>query len=266
MKAVSLTAEIINVGNELLDGRTLNTNLQWLCGRLSRLGYIVERATIVRDDVDDISSCVREVLKRGPRWLLISGGLGPTHDDKTLEGVARALGVRLRLNRLAVDMLRRRYEEMKSMGLIATVELTRERLKMARIPTGSKPLSNRAGTAPGVLIEARSTRVVCLPGVPRELEDIFENHITPIMLTESAGRSYITESLSVKGVFESYLAPILVETMKRYPGVYLKSNPKGIEDGVSHVVVDFLAEKKDEWKIREAMVFLEERIKGMLKS
>jgi molybdenum cofactor synthesis domain-containing protein len=262
MKAAKLAVEVVNVGNELLDGRTLNTNLQWLCERLSRLGYMVERATIVRDDVAAISVCIREVLKRRPGWLLISGGLGPTHDDKTLEGVARALGVGLRLNRKAVEMLRLRYEEMKRTGLIASVELTKERLKMAKLPVGSKPLANRVGTAPGVLVELRSTRIVCLPGVPRELQDIFENHIAPLMLSESGGRSYVTESLTLKGVFESSLAPILVETMKRYPGLYLKSNPKGIEDGISLVTVDFIAEKKDAEKIREAMSFLQDRIRG----
>ncbi|MEM2992416.1 MAG: molybdopterin-binding protein, partial [Candidatus Caldarchaeum sp.] len=71
MPRKQLVAEVINVGNELLDGRTINTNLNWLCGKLSELGYVVRRATIVRDDLNDIAKAVREALRRKPMWLFI---------------------------------------------------------------------------------------------------------------------------------------------------------------------------------------------------
>jgi nicotinamide-nucleotide amidase len=73
------TAEVLNVGNELLDGRTVNTNLNWICGRLTQMGYVVRRATVVRDEKSEIARAVKEALRRRPRWLFISGGLGPTH-------------------------------------------------------------------------------------------------------------------------------------------------------------------------------------------
>ncbi|MEM3096320.1 MAG: molybdopterin-binding protein [Nitrososphaerota archaeon] len=260
-----LNAEVLNVGNELLDGRTLNTNLHWLCGRLSEIGYVVERATIVRDDVSDIASSVKEALRRRPKWLLISGGLGPTHDDKTLQGVAKALGRVLRLDRVALEMLKTRYEELWKKGLMPSVELTEERLKMARLPVGSKPLVNRVGSAPGVLIELKSTKLVCLPGVPAEMKDIFMNEVKPLMVMESGGQSYVMESVTIKGVFESTLAPLLVETMRRFPQIYLKSNPKGFEEGISAVTVDLIALGKDVEKVGEAKAYLERRVAEIVK-
>ncbi len=252
-------AEVINVGNELLDGRTINTNLNWLCGKLSELGYVVRRATIVRDDLNDIAKTVREALRRKPMWLFISGGLGPTHDDKTLQAVAKALGRRLKLHRDAAESIRRRYTELAEAGVIKDPTLTKERLKMAKLPEGAQPLRNRVGTAPGVLLEKSGVKLVCLPGVPKELMDIFENELRPLLRETAGDRGFLIQQLFVEGVVESRLAPLLVETMKRFRGVYLKSNPKGAEK-VSQVIVDFIAEKKDKKKLLEAMEYFSKRL------
>lgn len=252
-------AEIINVGNELLDGRTVNTNLNWLSGRLSELGYIVSRATIVRDDLTDIAKAVKESLRRRPKWVLISGGLGPTHDDKTLQAVAKALGKRLKLNRDIVEGLRKRYQELAAQGVIKDPSLTKERLKMARLPEGGVPLQNRVGTAPGVLVEKYGVKIVCLPGVPKELMDIFDNVLKPMLEKDSGGGGFLVRNILVEGIVESRLAPLLVETMKKFPGIYLKSNPKGVEK-VSRVLVDFIAEKSDEPKLVEAMNYFQKRL------
>ena len=255
--------EIINVGNELLDGRTLNSNLHWLSGQLSMLGYLVSRATIVRDDVEEIAEVLREAFRRRPGWIFVGGGLGPTHDDKTLNGVGRAFGLRLKLNRDALEMLKNRYEEMVRKGLISSYTITKERLKMVKLPEGSTPLRNRKGSAPGVLLERRGVRIVCLPGVPDEMKDIFENEIRPVMERESGGRAYVVERMDVRGVFESSLAPLLVEAMKRFPGVYIKSNPKGFEGNVSVVSLDFISERKYVDRLRAAKDLIRARLGEM---
>ena len=131
--------EVINVGNELLDGRTLNSNLQWMGSRFSELGYVIRRAVIIRDDLREIASAVKEALRRKPRWLVISGGLGPTHDDITLEGVAKALGRRMKVNTEALEMIVEHYEKRMAEKMIERIELTRERIKMAILPEGAKP-------------------------------------------------------------------------------------------------------------------------------
>jgi nicotinamide-nucleotide amidase len=256
------TAEVLNVGNELLDGRTVNTNLSWICGRLTQLGYVVRRATVVRDEKSEIARAVKEVLRRRPRWLFISGGLGPTHDDKTLEAVSAALGKRLVLYPEVVRRLEKRYMQLFEKGIIKDPALTPERLKMAKLPRGAKPLENVEGAAPGVLLERSGVRIVCLPGVPKELMSIFERELAPVLAKEAGGRGYVVRSLTVKDVVESVLAPVLVDTMTRYPSVYLKSNPKGVEDG-SVVVVDFIAEKSREDELRQAMEYFGKKVEQM---
>ncbi|MCS7137145.1 MAG: molybdopterin-binding protein [Candidatus Caldarchaeum sp.] len=251
--------EVINVGNELLDGRTVNTNLHWVCGRLSQMGYIVSRATVVRDRLKDITAALAEAIKRRPGWVFVSGGLGPTHDDKTLQAVAKALGKPLMLYEDVVEVLKQRYLMLAQQGVINDPTLTKERLKMARLPMGSKPLRNPAGAAPGILAEKNSVRVVCLPGVPRELMAIFDNEVAPILQKEARGRGFIVESLTVEGVVESKLAPLLVETMKRFPRVYLKSNPKGVEGGVV-VVVDFIADKRHRAQLEDALKYFKQSL------
>jgi len=256
------TVEVLNVGNELLDGRTVNTNLNWICGRLSQMGYVVRRATVVRDEKPDIVAAVKEALRRRPRWLFISGGLGPTHDDKTLEAVAKAFGRKLVTYPDVVQRLEERYRQLYEKGIIKDPSLTPERLKMARLPRGSKTLENVEGAAPGVLLEKGGVRVVCLPGVPKELMSIFERELAPVLEREAVGRGYVVRNLTVKGVVESVLAPLIVETMSKYPSVYIKSNPKGVEDG-SVVVVDFIAERSMEDELLKAMEYFGNRVEQL---
>jgi len=90
--------EIICIGNELLIGKTLNTNATWLAKRATSLGITVKRITIVRDEIEEIADVIREVLQRKPRFIITTGGLGPTFDDKTLEGIAKALNRKLEVN------------------------------------------------------------------------------------------------------------------------------------------------------------------------
>ena len=98
--------EIICIGNELLIGKTLNTNAQWIAKRATSLGMAVKRITVVGDDVDEIAGAVREALQRKPRFILTTGGLGPTFDDKTLEGIARALNRELKVDESALNMIK----------------------------------------------------------------------------------------------------------------------------------------------------------------
>lgn len=221
-----LTVEILCIGNELLSGITINTNAQWISQKIAETGGSVNRITVVGDDIDEISLAVKECLSRKPSWLIISGGLGPTYDDKTLEGVSVGLGVRLALDSTAVEMLKKSYAR-----LSIKYELNEIRLKMAKIPIGSIPIQNPVGSAPSVIIDAADnvTKVVCLPGVPKELKAIFSENVLP-QIKKIAGDFYITESIhEVIGVGEAMLAPILSNVVESYPQdlIYLKTHPQG---------------------------------------
>jgi len=226
--------DIVSVGYELLDGRVLNTNANWLAKQISELGGRVRRIITVGDEVDEISSVVRDSLRGGVDWIITSGGLGPTYDDVTLQGVAKAVRRKLVLSRKAVEMIRRRYEKLAEEGVVDSPELTPPRLKMAMLPRGARPLKNDVGTAPGVLLKAGRTHIVCLPGVPSELEAIFLKHVKPLLEKRVRKIAVSDRWIYVKGVPESTLAPKLDELRSRKPEVYLKSHPEKRE-GVSFI-------------------------------
>lgn len=214
-------AWILSIGNELLIGRIVNTNASWLARMLSLLGFEVTRIITVPDKVDDISEELSRGLRRA-RVIVTTGGLGPTYDDRTLEAVAKALGVGLELNREALEMVREFYHKK---GL----KLTPEREKMAMLPIGAKPLPNPAGAAPGVIIEHGDTVVVSLPGVPAEMKAIFEAYVVPLLRGLAPPRHIVECSLVIEGVPESSLAPALKRLAKENPEAYIKSHPKGHE-------------------------------------
>ena len=228
--------EIIGVGNELLIGRIANTNAQWLAKRITTTGLSVSRITVIGDDTTEISTAILESLKRKPKMIITTGGLGPTFDDKTLEGISKALKRPLKVNPEAKKMIEDRYRRLLQEGRIEDeVELTPPRVKMATLPENSKPLPNPVGTAPGVLIQTDDTTIIALPGVPPEMEAIFDDSIQP-MLRKIAGNAVFYESSMVGvGVMESDLAPLIDKTMHDNPYIYIKSHPMQRSEGKSHL-------------------------------
>jgi molybdenum cofactor synthesis domain-containing protein len=219
------TLEILCVGNELLSGITINTNAQWISNKITESGGFVKRITVVGDDVNEIASAIKESIARVPNWLILSGGLGPTYDDKTLQGIAIGLDLDLVLDKTAVNMLRKSYAR-RSMNY----ELDEVRLKMAKIPRGSIPIQNPIGTAPSVLVEATpdKTKIICLPGVPKEMEAIFLESVLP-QIKNTIGEFYLKEgSFEVTAVSEAMLAPMLSEIVESNPSdyTYIKTHPQ----------------------------------------
>ncbi len=239
-----LRVEVLAVGRELLIGKTVNTNAYWVGGRVARMGSALSRITTVDDDLKEISTAVRESLRRSPDFLIVVGGLGPTPDDMTLEGIAKALRRRIGLQQEALEMVRNHYMKMGR----ADLKLTPPRKKMARLPEGATPLPNKVGTAPGVRLESGRTVIFSLPGVPWEMRSIFRESVRK-EIKERIGKLYSqTVILNLERIFESTLAPILKETMKKYPSVYIKSHPKGVEEGVSKIElnVGVVSERREE--------------------
>jgi molybdenum cofactor synthesis domain-containing protein len=222
--------ELLSIGNELLSGTITNTNARWISSKITKAGGLVKRITTVGDSVVEISQAVKECIERRPGWLIISGGLGPTYDDMTLQGLSSALGQELVLDPRAVEMLRKSYS--RYISRIATdIKLKDVQLKMAKIPKGSTPIQNPVGSAPAVFIqeEKTKTRIFCLAGVPKEMKAIFSNVIMP-QFKEIVGRYYFVESIfETVGVTESMLAPTLSRLVKSYAtnDIYLKTHPKG---------------------------------------
>ncbi len=230
--------EIICVGNELLIGKTLNTNALWIAKRATALGVSVKRITIVGDNIDEIANAVNEALQRKPRFIITTGGLGPTFDDKTLEGIAKALNRKLKVNEKALEMVKEKYEAYVKAGKMEEVELTPHRVKMATLPERAEPLPNPVGTAPGVMTKVAQTFIIVLPGVPSEMEAIFESSITHLLRKEVGGAVFFETSVYVDNIMESTLAPLIDKAMRENPYVYIKSHPKG-EEKKPHIELHF---------------------------
>jgi len=242
--------EIICVGNELLIGKTLNTNAQWLAKHTTVLGLTVKRVTVVADDVNEIANAVRETLSRKPQFTITSGGLGPTFDDKTLEGIAAALNRKLSVNTEALKMVREKYEAYNREKETETVELTPPRIKMATLPEKAEPIPNPVGTAPGVRANLDKTMLIALPGVPSEMKAIFHESVVPLLKQASGKSAFYEKSIYADGVMESSLAPLIDKVMQDNEGVYVKSHPKGRENK-PHIEIHLSTMSKDAERAEE---------------
>jgi len=221
--------EIICIGNELLIGKISNTNAQWMSRRATFLGLTVARITVVRDEVEEISTVIREALQRKPRFIVTTGGLGPTFDDKTLQGLSRALKRKLEVNQEALRMIQEKYNAYSMNNRIENRELTPSRIKMATIPEETKPVPNPVGTAPAVLAETETTVIILLPGVPSEMEAIFDETVAPMLRKAANNISFYEKRIYVDKILESTIAPIIDQVMLDNPSVYIKSHPRGVE-------------------------------------
>ncbi|WP_224449979.1 competence/damage-inducible protein A [Haloprofundus salilacus] len=194
---------IVSVGDELLVGDTVNTNAAWLGERLAARGTTVERVTTVPDRLADIAQVVNESLAAYDA-VVVTGGLGPTHDDVTMEGVAAAVGKPLKPHAEASAWLAERGGYAADDGDSRTVEL----------PPGARFLPNDEGVAPGAVVES----VYVLPGVPAEMKAMFER-----VEDEFSGTETHVERVLVDEP-ESALADRLLELQRRF-GVAVGSHP-----------------------------------------
>jgi nicotinamide-nucleotide amidase len=255
--------EIICVGNELLIGKTLNTNAQWLAKHATLLGVNVKRVTVVSDDIKKIAAATQEALKRKPRFIITTGGLGPTFDDKTLEGIAKALNRKLEVNPEALNMVKEKYENYAAKLHTGTLELTQPRIKMATLPEKTQPIRNPIGTAPAVQARIDRTTLIVLPGVPKEMEAIFEEAVAPLLKQASDDKGFHEKSIYADNIMESGLAPLIDTVMRDNPDVYVKSHPKG-EENKPHIEIHLSTTAKDAEKPEEKLQKAATQLSGLI--
>jgi molybdenum cofactor synthesis domain-containing protein len=258
--------ELLMIGNEILIGKTQDTNSNWLAKRITKFGHEVKRITTIGDELETISSTMKTILKRKPEIVITSGGIGPTFDDITLEGVASGLERKLELNEHAYNSIKKVYERAHKKGLLQLEGMTKERKKMAYLPQDSIPLPNTVGTAPGVKIREGNTTIFILPGVPAEMKAMFRNIIVPI-LKEKKGK-FIEKGFLFSGIGESQIAAYTNELEKKYPQLWIKTHPRiGLSVEVEVSITAFNVENGEELidkalkEIREIVVSLNGKIK-----
>ena len=220
------TASLLAIGNELLNGAVRDANLFSLSQHLTRMGFSVEYAAMVRDIPTKIAHVFLFLLAQQPDVLLCSGGLGPTEDDLTLSALAEALHVPLALNRAAEDLVESHYDRLLAQHYLTQRGPAFARQKMATLPLGAQPLPNPVGTAPGVKLEHQGTVIYVLPGVPAELEAIFAASVAPELLQRFNPGIWAEHTLLVHCDDEADLAIPLRDVARRHSEVYLKSLAK----------------------------------------
>jgi len=194
-----MRAEILGVGTELLLGQIPNSDAQWISEALAAIGVDVLHHQVVGDNLERIADAFRLAASRSD-VVIATGGLGPTQDDITREGLAAALGVELIRRPELEDFLRDRFVRMGR-------TMAASNLRQADVPKGARYFVPRQGTAPGLGLEAADgTRFYAVAGVPAEMREMMREHILP-ELTELAGpAALVSRTIRVTGVPESTLA------------------------------------------------------------
>jgi len=261
-----MEVEILVIGNEILIGKTLDTNSNWMAKRVVKYGHKLKRITIIEDDIEVISRTLKIILERKPDMIITTGGLGPTFDDMTLVGIAKGLNREIELNEHAYNSIKRAYEHAYKRGILKLEGMTKEREKMSYLPQGSIPLPNLRGTAPGVKLTEGETSIFILPGVPSEMKAMFLNVIKPI-LKEKRGK-FIEKGLFFMGIGESQIAPYTTKLEDKYPQLWIKTHPRiGLSLEVEISITGFDVENGDELaeraleEIREIILHLNGKIR-----
>jgi len=236
-----MKACVITIGNEILKGKTVNTNAAEIGRMLYFSGYEVYRGLTVQDNEAEIRWALKSVLGLCD-IIVLSGGLGPTFDDITVLSFAREVGVPLVRDEETYIRIKEKAEKR---GL----QMTEEREKMALIPDGARTITNIVGSAPGIEFNAKGTRVFILPGVPEEMRSMLESIRNKIKLRDSF---YEEESITIKGVFEASLAPFVKKLMNSHgDAVYIKTHPGTSKEGEPVLEVEVSSKSDDQAKAKE---------------
>ena len=226
-----MNVALVSVGDELLTGDTVNTNATWLGEKLDERGVDVERITVVPDRVADIARVTTEYAAEYDA-AIVTGGVGPTHDDKTLAGVAAAVGRSLETDEAVLEWLTEEGGYSRDGLTDGTAEL----------PEGSRPLHNTVGVAPGCVVE----NVYVFPGVPEEMKAMFES-VAPEFDGEKRHAEFV-----VVDEPESALIDRFREIQERfdvkvgsYPGENVRVKIQGTDEAEVGAALSWLRERSD---------------------
>lgn len=196
-------AELFSQGEEVVTGQTLDTNANWLAAQLTQLGFRVRRHNTVGDQLPDLISVFREISERAD-ICVCTGGLGPTTDDLTAEALASSAGVELVFNADAMADIKayfdRRLREMPAVNR-----------KQAYFPSGAEWIVNPVGTAPGFSFKMNRCWFVCLPGVPAEMQAMFQLTVSMQLSKRFVLRPDHLITIRTVGIGESAIQDMLAE-------------------------------------------------------
>jgi nicotinamide-nucleotide amidase len=271
----NLDAWILTIGNEIVNGVITDTNRETITRELRTAGITVKGMSSVGDDPALIADALENAMARA-LITIVSGGLGPTEDDKTAGSVAAFLGVDLKLDTAQLARIEERFRQWKR-------PMAPSNAKQAMLPAGSIPIPNDHGTAPGFMIEKNGRVALFFPGVPRELIRMLREQGLP-KIAERFGVSqdvFRTRTLIVYGFSESKLGEILADVaqdedsyhlafLPRFPIIRLRLDARGTtEADADHIIgtkLDIIRERLEQNIISEDGSSMEEVVVRLLKA
>lgn len=207
------TAAILIIGDEILSGRTLDTNSNTIAVFLNSLGIDLKETRVVGDDETAIINAVN-ALRHAFDYVFTCGGIGPTHDDITADSIAKAFGVEISVREDAVEYMLNRYK---------LEDLNQARLRMARIPKGASLIKNPVSFAPGFNIG----NVFVMAGVPHIMRSMLED-IAPKL---TKGKLLISKTIAADNIREGEISAPFGEIAKNFPDLGFGSYPWFNADG-----------------------------------
>ncbi|NQT00417.1 MAG: nicotinamide-nucleotide amidohydrolase family protein [Planctomycetes bacterium] len=264
-------ASIVSIGNELLNGQTVNTNTTYLSSELLSNGIPVVSSYTISDDVDAIVR-VFNLAVADADIVLVTGGLGPTDDDLTRQAFAGYLGTELQLQAELLDRLENFFKK-------RNLRMPDKNKIQAYIPAGAKPIENSLGTAPGIMAEVNPVRklewgpkgrsflsngvkgklIFALPGVPSEMKRMFAESVLSELQRFTGGQAVVVRKLRCFGAGESTIAEMLGPACRRGRNPLVNCT---VESGI--ITLHIIASSRDKDAAREMAKKEEKTIRNML--
>jgi nicotinamide-nucleotide amidase len=227
-------ASIVSIGNELLSGQTVDANAAYLSGELLSIGIPVVSSYTIGDDTDAIVSAFN-LAAADADIVLATGGLGPTDDDLTRQGLAKLLGAELQLQTELLHRIQNFFTE-------RNLQMSERNKIQAYIPAGAKALANPLGTAPGIIAEVKGKLLVALPGVPSEMKQMFAESVLPELQRFAGTQAVVVRKLKCFGTGESNIAELLGPLMQRGRNPLIDCTAK---HGIITLTINVTAKDKD---------------------
>lgn len=192
-----MKAAIIAIGDEILIGQILDTNTYWLNQKLSDIGINTRVNISIGDDPEEIKASIDYAFKTCD-IIFLTGGLGPTKDDKTKQVLVDYFDTTLVYNKKLYDRIEKLFNRLK-------IPMTENIFDQCHLPASAKLLTNNKGTAPGMLLEKHGKKLFSVPGVPYEMKDIFTNEIAKLITPEDNIQTHHW-TIQTAGVSESIIS------------------------------------------------------------
>ena len=250
---MEIKAQVICIGNEILLGHIKNTNSGYISKNLSDIGIKTTRQLSISDDPEDIICSIKKSLIDSD-LIVLSGGLGPTVDDLTLECISKALNKKLILRKEVASHIKGHFAKRK-------LKMPVNNLRQALIPEGAKYILNNIGSAPGLIIPLQRKALIALPGVPFELYPMFKKTILPYLIKRfQPDRVIKSRVIKITGLPESKVNEKIEDILKISGNVQM-----GIYPHPEEITVKITVTEKNKKKANAVIKKIENKIRSRLK-